>query len=324
MFSTVFTAPARSKPSLKQQSGLSLIELLIASAIGLFLIGGIYQTFLSTRQATVLLQAEAEMQENARFAFSVLSANIKKAGDFGCKSSASQVMTSLLKTNNTTSTTTLNPQIRVQGWEAKGSYTGNTYKTKPNSSISATTTKHWLDSTGLAKDKGIKSKKQSDILKVWYTKPYRMNLSSANKETLTFPSIDLEKGNILAVNDCQSISFVQVCACEEEDCEGNNNQAEVNTCNNINKTNALTGLNLDVAEVGVIDQAIFFVSKRASNKKGYKNNIPSLYVRHLGKDAKPTPKQEILEGVESLQIVYGEDTDNDDSANYYVSADAIN
>lgn len=303
--------------SVKHQQGLSLMELLVASAIGLFLIGGVYQTFSSTRQAIVLLQAEAEMQESARFAFSVLSASIKKAGDFGCKSSASQIITSLLKSNDKT----LTPQVRVQGWEAKGSRTGDIYIAQPNASISATTTKHWLNSASLTKDKGIKSKKYSDILKVWYTKPYSVNISSLKNGVLTFPSIDLEQGNILAINDCESIRFAQVCECEEDGCEGSNNLAELKTCN---KTNELKGLNLAVAEISVVEQAIYFVSKRASNKKGYKNNIPSLYVRHLGKDAKPTPKQEVLEGVESLQLVYGEDTDNDGSANYYVSADAIN
>ena len=302
--------------SVIKQNGLSLIELLIASSIGLFLIGGIYQTFQSTRHATILLQAEAEMQENARFAFSILSASIKKAGDFGCKSSTSQAITSLLNTNNDT----LNPDIYIQGWEASGSNFGDTYKVKSNSSISATTTKHWLDSAGLTKDKGLKSKKDSDILKIWYTKPYRVNLSSVSNGILTFPALDLENGNILAINDCESIHFAQVCACEEADCDGKENQAEVKSCN---KTNSLKGLNLSVSEVAVVEQAIYFISKRASNKKGYRNNIPSLYVRHLGKDAKPTPKQEVLEGVESVQFLYGEDTNSDGSVNYYVSADSI-
>ena len=302
--------------NLKNQNGFSLIELMIASALGLFLIGGVYQTFQMTRQATGLLQAEAEMQENARFAFSILSANLKKAGNFGCKSSKAQITQSLLNIPREQ----INPQLSLQGWEAKDSHWGDVYHAQPNSSISKTTTKHWLASSQLKKDKGIKSKKYSDVLKIWYTKPHRVNLTSVNESVLSFPPIDLEQGNIVVINDCETSRLMQVCSCEDVECDGLDTEAKLQSCN---QTVELNTVNLAIAEVAVLEQSIFFVSKRASNKKGYKNNIPALFVRHLGKGAKPTPKQEILEGVESLQIEYGEDLDADGSVNSYVSADLV-
>ncbi len=302
--------------NLKKHNGYSLIELMIASAIGVFLIGGIYQTFQITRQATRLLQAEAEMQENARFAFSVLSANLKKAGNFGCKSSKAQIIKSLLNIPREQ----INPELSIQGWEAKNSHLGDVYQAQPNSSISKTTTKHWLASSHIQKDKGIKSKKYSDVLKIWYAKPRRINLTGVNESVLSFPAIDLEQGNILVINDCETSQLVQVCSCEDTECDELNTQAKLQACNQKVELNTI---NLAMAEVAVLEQAIFFVSKRASNKKGYKNNIPALFVRHLGKGAKPTPKQEILEGVESLQVEYGEDLDADGSVNSYVSADLV-
>ena len=300
----------------RKQAGLSLIELMIASSLGLFLIGGVYQTFEVTRQSVRLLQAEAEIQENARFAFSILSTALQKAGNFGCKSSHIQTSHSLLKTP----TEKLNPVLSVQGWEAKNTRYGDVYQAQANSSISNTTSKHWLDSEGLHKNKGIKSKKGSDILKIWYAKPYRANLITVNGAEISFAPIDLEQGNIIAINDCQNIQLAQVCNCEDTDCEGLNSQAKLQSCNQIS---ALKNIKLDTAEIAILEQAIFFVSKRASNKKGSKNNMPALYVRHLGKGAKPTPKQELLEGVESLQVVYGEDLDANGSANAYVSADLV-
>ncbi len=299
-----------------KQHGLSLIELMIASSLGLFLIGGVYQTFQITRQSTRLLQAEAEIQENARFSFSILSSVIQTAGYFGCKSTQNQRIHSLLKV----STEQLNPALSVQGWEAKNTHYGDTYQTQANSGISSTTIKHWIDSTGLHKDKGIKSKKYSDVLKIWYTKPYHANLTSVNIAGLSFSPIDLEEGNLIAINDCQNIQLAQVCACEDSACEGVDSQAKLQSCNNISD---LKAIKISTAKVAILEQAIFFVSKRGSNKKGYKKNMPALYVRYLGKGAKPTPKQEILEGVESLQVEYGEDIDFNGSANAYVSADLV-
>jgi type IV pilus assembly protein PilW len=289
---------------------------MIASSLGLFLIGGVYQTFQITRQSARFLQAEAEMQENARFAFSLLSNSLKKAGNFGCKSTKLQSSSSLLKISHEQ----LNPALFVQGWEAKSSHYGDVYHAKANSSISNITTKHWFDSTGLHKNKGIKSKKDSDILKIWYTKPNRASLTTVNNNELKFTPIDLEQGNIIAINDCQNIQLAQVCACEDADCEGLDSEVKLQSCNQISN---LKHIKTETAEVAILEQAIFFVSKRASNKKNYKKNMPALYVRHLGKGAKPTPKQEILEGVESLQVEYGEDTDANGSANTYVSADLV-
>jgi len=299
-----------------KQYGLSLIELMIASSLGLFLIGGVYQTFQITRQSTRLLQAEAEIQENARFAFSILSKALQQAGNFGCQSTQKQRSHSVLKIP----TEQLNPALSIQGWEAKNSRYGDVYHAQVNSSISKTTSKHWLGSAGLYKDKGIKSKKGSDILKIWYAKPNRANLTTVNATKISFTPLDLEQGNIIAINDCQNIQLAQVCGCEDVDCEGLDSQAKLQSCNQIS---ALKNIKMATSEVAILDQAIFFVSKRASNKKGYKQNMPALYVRHLGKGAKPNPKQEILEGVESMQVAYGEDIDGNGSADTYLSADLV-
>jgi len=187
----------KNRPQSHKQTGMSLIELMIASSLGLFLIGGVYQTFQITRQSAKLLQAEAEIQENARFAFSILSTVLRKAGNFGCQSTKKQMSFSLLKTP----TEQLNPALSVQGWEAKNSHYGDSYHAQANSNISNTLGKHWLGSADLTKDKGIKSKKSSDILKIWYAKPYRASISSANVGELSFTPIDLELGNIIAIND---------------------------------------------------------------------------------------------------------------------------
>ena len=43
----------------------------------------------------------------------------------------------------------------------------------------------------------------------------------------------------------------------------------------------------------------------------------------LAKDGRLGSRDEILEGIESMQILYGEDTNNDKPTNYYVTANQV-
>ncbi len=57
----------------RQQLGLSLVELMVALVLGLVLMTGIIQVFLSSRQTYASNEAMARMQENGRFALEFIS-----------------------------------------------------------------------------------------------------------------------------------------------------------------------------------------------------------------------------------------------------------
>ena len=313
------------KTIIKSQKGISLIELLLAMTIGLFVMAAVFQVFSSSKKSSRLLQQEAELQEGARFAFSLMTSIIQKAGNFGCQTMHVTASQSAIKSANP-STTTFKPWKVVEGWEAKDTQYGDTYTTKPNKGVSGISTQHWTSSDNANKDSNIKSKKDSDILKVWYTKPSKANVTAINSGILSLSSIDLKKGQVLVINDCRTMHFAQVCACEDLDCAGQDTKANINVgaCDTPGN-NALNfaHLNIPTAEAAILEEAIFFVGKRNDSKTGYQKNPPSLYMKNLSNNAKPNRKVEILEGVESLQILYGEDTNNNNSPNYYVSANKV-
>jgi type IV pilus assembly protein PilW len=70
----------------KPASGFSLIEIMIALAVSLILLAGVF-TIMSSSKKTYALQAElAKLQENARFAMEEIAYGVRMAGYAGCSS----------------------------------------------------------------------------------------------------------------------------------------------------------------------------------------------------------------------------------------------
>ncbi|MEJ2041846.1 MAG: PilW family protein [Reinekea sp.] len=67
-----------------RQSGLTLVEILIALVLSAIIITGIVQVFISNRQAYSLTESTSRVQENGRFAISLIAESIRNAGNFGC------------------------------------------------------------------------------------------------------------------------------------------------------------------------------------------------------------------------------------------------
>ncbi|MHA6495299.1 PilW family protein [Pseudomonas borbori] len=64
----------------RQQKGFSIIELLVAMAIGLILLLGVSQVFLSSRQTFATNDAMSKLQENGRFALEFIASTARQAG----------------------------------------------------------------------------------------------------------------------------------------------------------------------------------------------------------------------------------------------------
>ena len=74
-----------------KQQGLSLVELLIALVLGLVLMSGVIQVFITTKQAYNLNEEMTWIQENARFSMGFLSEDLRMAGYYGCASRSNSV-----------------------------------------------------------------------------------------------------------------------------------------------------------------------------------------------------------------------------------------
>lgn len=66
--------------------GFSLVELMIAMLLGLFLIGGVISVFLSNKEVYRQNENLARMQENARYAFEVVGRSVREVAGIPCGS----------------------------------------------------------------------------------------------------------------------------------------------------------------------------------------------------------------------------------------------
>jgi type IV pilus assembly protein PilW len=78
------TAAPALRPPLAQQRGVTLVELMIALALGLLLIGGVISVVVANGQAYRTNEGLSQVQESARTAFELLARDIREAGSTGC------------------------------------------------------------------------------------------------------------------------------------------------------------------------------------------------------------------------------------------------
>ncbi|POZ50863.1 PilW family protein [Methylovulum psychrotolerans] len=69
----------------RYQHGMTLIELMIAMLIGIFLLGGLIRIFTNSRHAYNLQQAVGQVQENGRFALDFLGNDLRMADFWECR-----------------------------------------------------------------------------------------------------------------------------------------------------------------------------------------------------------------------------------------------
>lgn len=80
-----------------KQRGLSLIELMIAITLGLVLMAGVIQMFLSSNKVFHTQQAMSRIQENGRLAMEFMAKDIRMAGYMGCLNDSTAIDSTLKK-----------------------------------------------------------------------------------------------------------------------------------------------------------------------------------------------------------------------------------
>jgi len=84
----------------RRDAGMTLVELMVALAVGSFLIVGAVQVYNQSRQAYVVNDAIARVQETAQFAMDTIEADLRMASNYGLSSRGDAINGSALPGND--------------------------------------------------------------------------------------------------------------------------------------------------------------------------------------------------------------------------------
>jgi type IV pilus assembly protein PilW len=274
------TAPHTSS----RQSGLTLIELMVAMTIGLLLLGGAASLFISNKRIYREQEEMSRLQENGRFALELLIHDIRMTGYVGCHDEMGKVV-NLVSTDPTVLTAYLS---RVEGSEAAA---------------------NWLPSGSTGDVASMVA--GSDGITLRYLNPTIVRLATAmapgaldaDLDVAADSGADADVDMIIADN---SLLAIADCATTDVFAAGNVDEDSIPHAATLSKAYG------EDAQIMRLVARRYFIRNDA-------NGDPGLWVTWNTGAA-----EELIQGVENMQILYGIDTGGDGVADTYLNAAAVN
>jgi len=277
------------------QSGLTLIEIMVALVIGSFLMLGAMGLFISNKRVYNEQDVMGRLQENARFAINLMVDDLRMAGYMGCSDDGSGITNTL--TGAGTVTNLFNFDNPIEGSENAAGWLPSASSDPVGTSDAIAV--RFIDplSASITLSADMADGAAATVI------PVTCTTSCATHVTV---------GEPLAISDCASTDIFAV------------------TAVNANSL-AHAGAALSKAYT-TASQISRYVTNRYYIAAG--TNGPSLFRRtyaqdkgDIDSDSNTTEfllqNQELIEGVENMQIMYGVDNNLDQIANSYVNAAGV-
>lgn len=297
----------------KKHLGFGLLEILIAMTLGLIVISGVISMLLVSKSNFSTEIEVAHLQENARFALKFMTDKIRMAGYNACQ----QKPLNIANIVNGSQSSWYLDGTGLQGYEQFDSEAGrNTFPSEFNLGVA-------LHTDAIIIKRGVQNGLQ-------IASPYS---AVSNTMPLNKPHA-IQKGAIIVVSspDCQQVGIFQmsnppnplktattiVYATGSGTAPGN---CSLNLMGNFNCTNgtSFSSAYAQGSSVLPLQSLAFYIGQSALN------SAPALFQETLIVSAQTatTSSQELVQGVENMQIVYGLDNfGNDGAADIYRDADA--
>jgi len=291
-------------PYRNEEYGIGLIELMVSAVISLILIAGVVGLTVNSSSAYRSQVNHVRNQENSRFAFDFLSRDIRMAGYLGCL------------TNDANLTNNLNVADD-----------GNLYDVDETLEGFEQGQSSWLPSGG--NTSSLNMIPGTDAITIRFVSPAQsaeldQTANAAGTVDAENNAYQFAEGNVVILSDCEKGDLFQV----------SNSPSSSNVLEHY-VGDALTPGNLK-NELGGFAGADYFAAD--GNAKVFRYYAVRYFVRHRVAGDTSTPvalyrsyvsdqgrvfTEEVVEGIENLQLLYGEDTDSDGVANSYVKATGV-
>ena len=255
--------------------GFSLVELLVASVLGVIILTVIIGYYLSSKRNTLLSDADAALQENARAAVSILEEGIRTAGFMGCAK-----LNDNFPLHNTTN-------IKFTADNVMGGYHAVTGGWRPV----------------LPEDLKAKVKPGTDVLVIQKAD----QLVDLTEDMIDLrhmtAAANLKVGDVVLISDCQQADLLTVAQIRQQ---GDKQiiSSEKSLSHRYSKYATLSPF---------VSETYYIADSQRKNNLG--QAIYSLYAKHNG--------QELVPGVENMQITYGVYSKSQGKISSYQTADGV-
>ncbi len=293
-----------------KQTGLTLVELMVAMVISLLLIAGTITIFVSNKQAYRLNEASSRVQESGRFALDFIRRDTRMAGFLGCVGPARgiKIENNVDINSYDTKVGDANISAAVDGYNGNGSLVGYSYATGTIPSdlgslglIAGTAEGNILTNTDALLIKRGDSCEGGKLVNP---------KDNANFKITDNTTCGILKNDIVMVTDCEGGHLFGVVNTVQPDAS----PATLSTGTSLNTGNHVSRHYGTDAEIFKFQTIIYYIGQSASG-------APALFKRSLVNGA--FVNQEMVDNVEDMTLVYGVDTNENGSANFYETANNI-
>ncbi len=302
---------------LARQTGVTLIELLVATAVGILLLAGVIQIFAGNSQTNRFNDSLARIQENGRFAIEELTREIRMAGFLGCTGQLGLVAVN--DTLGATAPASFDPFTGLQGWEANGTGPSEVLTLDFAASPADVTGGGWMTAAGTAPLQSFQAVPGNDVIRIWRGDERGGRIVSTDGNTVTLTeSPQFQDGDLVVLSDCQSLDLVRACSVTTG---GGETELDMAGCLSGEPRSTLplvrgTGVG---AQANRLVGTVFYIGKRGNDPAA----PPALFRQRISGTGALLGAEELAEGVESMQIVYGVDDNGDRQLDEYVTANAV-
>lgn len=302
----------------RNEKGLSLVELMVAITIGLIILAAVSQIFITSRATYTYEEGMSRVQESGRFAIDFITQDVRMAGYTGCLNKATTVANSLDSPTNYVSNYVVGQHL-----------TGHTYTGSGGSALSDwTPALPGTDSEGIVYFSANEVEPRTDVLVVRRGSENSvrpdgpMTPDSSASIDITGNSVGLSQFDIVMVSDCKRADIFQLTGPASLGTTGTNTLVHNTGATGLpgNSTQILSFAYGTDAEIMKFITRMYYISRRGGNVTT-STNPPALFRKEFTGGVYVS--QELVEGVESMRVLFGEDTDNDKVANIFNRANAV-
>ena len=318
------------KSTCNRTRGFSLVELMVAITIGAIILAGAVTLFVNNRDTYKTTNELSRLQETARYALHMMVKDIRMAGYFGC----ADRLDTVTDNNGAAPGDLWNPANPIEGWE--GDVAGNYLPSNVAGVPGAGGARFGSFVDNVADNPGNTDGDDGWVLALGGITPdsitVRYLAGNMNDAVGAAGTLDNQvtadaingANSTITVDSTTGFALNQVVAIT--DC-GGSDIFQINTATTATtvQANALSrGYNaVSSPMIAPFVGVRYYIGANGRSPNPGTDPYPSLYRAIITPGGLAEAPQELFEGVETLQLLYGEDTNADGTPDNYANADAV-